>query len=98
MVEVYLLYILMFYPSGKYEVEHRPVEVKSCLPNADGSLIEDTNCGIRACLKMGRERAAEIWGVIPGMNFGLICRAPDGSAEAKEGTGAGGGHPALHFD
>lgn len=87
----FLLTVMMFYPSGKYEVEHRPVEVVACK-----DISVDSSCGIGACMKLGRERAAEIWGIIPGMNFGIMCTAPDGQ-EAHEGTGAGGGHPALGF-
>jgi hypothetical protein len=96
MFETFFLTVMMFYPSGKYEVEHRPVEVAVC-EVVDGKKIEDSSCGIRACMKLGRERAAVIWGTIPGMQFGIMCNAADGSEDAHEGTGAGGGHPALGF-
>lgn len=88
---LFVLVVLMFYPSGKFEREMRPVEVPAC------GAVEDSTCGIKKCMAIGRERAAQIWGVIPGMNFGIMCHKPDGSEAAKEGTEAGGGHPALNF-
>jgi hypothetical protein len=96
MFETFLLTVMMFYPSGKYEEEYRPVEVPACVV-VDGVRVEDSSCGIRACMRIGRERAAVIWGVMPGMQFGIMCKAVEGSEEAHEGTGAGGGHPALGF-
>jgi hypothetical protein len=96
MLETFMLTVMLFYPSGKYEVEHRPVEVPMCVWDS-GVRTEDSSCGIKACMKLGRERAAVIWGTIPGMQFGIMCNKADGSEEETEGTGAGGGHPALGF-
>jgi hypothetical protein len=87
----FMLYILMFYPSGKFEREFRPVEVTAC----QGT--ETADCGIQACMKVGRERAAVLWGQMPGLNFGIICRKPETGEELKEGTDGGSGHPALNF-
>jgi hypothetical protein len=95
-VEVFILIIMLFYPSGKYEHENRPVEVPVC-KTVDGVRTEDSSCGVRACLKIGRETAAKHWGNVPGMTFSIICNKPDGTEAAKEGTEAGGGHPALGF-
>jgi hypothetical protein len=95
MLQVFTLILILFYPSGKVEREMRPVSVPEC-QLVDGKRVEDSSCGVKACMKIGRERAAEIWGVIPGMKFGLMCKAE--GQEAHEGTGAGGGHPALHFE
>jgi hypothetical protein len=92
MTVLFILTVMLFYPSGKYEHEMRPVEVPVCVGG-----VEDSSCGIKACMRLGRERAAQIWGYMPGMQFGLMCNKPDGSEKTTEGTGAGGGHPALGF-
>lgn len=94
-METFILIVMLFYPSGKYEHENRPVTVPVCQV-VNGVRVEDSTCGIKACLKMGHEREAEIWGIIPGMTFGTICQKVDGSETVKECPGASGGHPALH--
>lgn len=91
------LVITMIYPDGGWEQEKRPVEVAVCATNSDGIRVEDESCGLRACLKVGRERAAVLWGRMPGLNFHIMCFDDNGNA-AQEGTGAGGGHPALGFE
>jgi hypothetical protein len=92
---IYSLIILIFYPTGGFDRELYPVEVPVC-ETVDGVRVEDSSCGIRACLKRGRERSAQIWGYMPGVNFSLICKNDNGEI-AREGNEAGGGHPALNF-
>lgn len=88
---IFTLILLIYYPSGKTEREMRPVEVPAC------TTVENSQCGIQQCMARGRERAAVLWGRFPGLTFGLICKKPDSSEEAVEGSVAPGGHPALNF-
>jgi hypothetical protein len=92
---IYSLIIMIFAATGGYDRELYPVTVPVCKV-VDGVRIEDSSCGIKACLKRGRERAAEIWHVRPGVSFALICKNDNGEV-AREGNEAGGGHPALNF-
>ena len=84
----------MFYQDGHHEYEKRPVEAPVC-QTVDGVRTEDSSCGIKYCLKVGQERAAVLWGQVPGLNFMIECHK-DGE-DAEIGTKAGGGHPALNF-
>ncbi len=95
-METFFLLLMIYFPDGHYEKELHPVDVAIC-KTIDGVRTEDSSCGIRACMKLGRERADVLWGQLPGLSFGLVCKKQDGSEEAHEGTGAGGGHPALGF-
>jgi hypothetical protein len=93
--EILSLIILIFHPGGGFDRELYPVEVAVC-QEVDGKRVEDSSCGLRACLKRGRERAAQIWGQVPGVNFHIMCKRDNGEV-AREGNQAGGGHPALNF-
>jgi hypothetical protein len=92
---IYSLIIMIFVASGGFDRELYPVTVPVC-KMVDGKRVEDSSCGIKACLKRGRERAADIWGRHPGVNFGIMCKNDNGEV-AREGNEAGGGHPALNF-
>lgn len=94
-VLVISLILAIIYPNGKIEFEKRPVEVPIC-QTIDGVRVEDSKCGLGACLRIGRERAAVIWGRYPGLKFINHCIADDGSA-AIEGADGAAGHPALGF-
>ncbi len=96
-METFILILMIFYQDGRYEHENRPVYVHACQV-VNGIKTEDSSCGIRACMKVGKERADVLWGQLPGLSFGLLCRKADGSEQAEENTGgAGGGHPGLGF-
>jgi hypothetical protein len=93
---VYSLVILMHLLDGTSASERYPVTTQEC-QTVNGVRTEDSSCGIRACMKRGRERAAVLWGLNPGATFEIMCFKDDGLI-AKEGSNAGGGHPALNFE
>jgi hypothetical protein len=97
MTELVILILLMFHPSGTMSSERYPLTVQKCVPDKDGRVVEDSSCGMRACLFEGQKKAAEKWGILPGSNFNIMCHKDTGE-EVTKGTGAGGGHPALNFD
>jgi hypothetical protein len=92
----FVLIIHMFMADGEYGYERYPVEAPVC-ETVEGKRVEDRTCGIKFCLQKGRERAAVLWGRVPGTTFHLQCVSADGKEEAEEGAKAGGGHPALGF-
>jgi hypothetical protein len=95
MKEILTLIILIFHPGGGFDRELYPVEVNVC-QEVNGKRVEDSSCGIRACFKRGHERAAQIWGQVPGVSFSFICKRDNGET-ARQTNGAGSGHPALNF-
>lgn len=97
MLVSYILYVLMFPPDGGYEKETHPVEVPACVPDAEGKIVEDSTCGIKACLLVGKKRAAQLAGERPGIGFGLICNKTDGSEKETIGAEPAGGHASMNW-
>jgi hypothetical protein len=92
---IYSLIILIFAAGGGFDRELRPVEVPAC-EVVDGVRVENENCGIRACLRQGRIRAAEIAKDNPGKGFGLICKNDNGEL-AREGAEVSPGHGNMNW-
>lgn len=98
---VWSLVIVMFIQqpdeSIKTITQRFPIDTPVCQV-VDGVRVEDSTCGVRYCMKKGREKAAELWGKNPGARFDIMCFNDEGKAAAKETSEAGGGHPALGFE
>lgn len=88
----FTLYVLMFLPGGGFDKEVHPIEVPACVNG-----IEDSTCGIRACLLAGKKRAAELAGYRPGVGFGVMCNKKDGTERAAIGAEPAGGHASMNW-
>src|SRR5690242_6462432 len=78
MLVSYILYVLMFLPEGGFDREMHPVEAPACQPDSTGKIVEDSTCGIKFCLMVGKKRAAQLAGERPGVGFGIMCKKVDG--------------------
>jgi hypothetical protein len=93
---LFLLSVLMFHPDGSTTIKNEQVAVPTCTVK-NGLRTEDVSCGVRACMKLGKEKAAQLWGQNPGSTSAIMCNK-DGMLAGEEGAKAGGGHPALSFE
>src|SRR5688572_28263413 len=93
-LEVWTVIIMMFTPGGGYETEKWPVEVATC-QTVDGKRVEDSTCGVRACLLKGKERASVLWGRMPGTGFQIICNK--GDQKSSKSAEPAGGHAGVNW-
>lgn len=65
----FLLVLMLFYPDGSFHRNTETVSVKACVADANGVRVEDSTCGVKACLLMGNNKAK----AYPG-DYQLICK------------------------
>lgn len=94
-METFLLVLLLIFPDHT-ETEKRPVTVPIC-KTVDGVRVEDSTCGIKACMRIGRERAAVVWGQVPELDLGfkLTCSKQDQST--TQGAEPAPGHSGMNW-
>lgn len=70
MMASYLMTILLFFPNGDFKAAKQEVQIPACVA-VNGTRVEDSTCGIKACVVMADAIAARDY---PTINFQVICK------------------------